>query len=231
MSTYSEYNTVIQQKLGSREEGFWEPAMKAQAINDSIREILDIYDLPEMMIRSTITFNALGVAAKPSDYFRMAKLWDVDSNGIETDRYTFITPDEFDGLATSASYYWTEDYDTTAGAIRLKCKPIDAGTLQIRYVKEFTEVVTTASTDDGLSGRWKEAISLLASSRLLVNSGEAQETAKADLLKRDSFALIPKKYTKLKTIGGIKGNPRIRSYYETHSILSNYRTNQKVTLT
>ena len=231
MSTYSEYNTVLTQKLGSRSEDFWEAAMRAQAINDAIREILDLYDLPEMIKVATITFDSSGIASIPDDYFRMAdRPWSLDDNDKKQNVYDYIEPSDFDWLDSTASYFWTEDYIIDDAERKLKVKPVDSGTLYIRYIKEFTEVVTTSSTDSGLSLRWNEAMSSLAAARLLLNSGESKESTKADRLENLAFRLIPKKYTKIKNLGGWKDSKRVKSYYENHSVLNRYKVDNKVSL-
>lgn len=220
MSSYTEYNTQVNYLLGTTSEDFWTAAMRVKAINNAIKRFLNAYDLPEMIKRSTITFDSLGIGKKPSDYFRMVKLWDVDSDGKETNEYIYIPPDEYDKQATSASYYYTEDYDTTDAAIRLKCLPIDAGTLQVRYVKAYTTVVTTASTDSGLSSKWDENVACLAANYLLQNSGEEVESAKANGVMNRYREITPNGISANQYPGGWQHAPRIQSIYEKRSLLN-----------
>lgn len=221
MSSYSTYNNRVSRKLGTSSEDFWTAAMRCEAINDAIDEFLNQYDLArEMIKRSTIAFSATGIASIPSDYFKMVKLWDVDSDSIEENQYTYITPDEYDKRDSTDGYYWTEDYDTSSAAIVLKCLPIDAGTLQIRYIKEYTNVVTTASTDSGLSSKWDEIIAVSATIRLLEASGEDVETAKADKLRMTKQSLISSAIQAVQNAGGWKAAPRFKSVWNRISLLN-----------
>jgi hypothetical protein len=218
MSNFATYNTQISQKIANTSEVFYDEEMKMQACNDVVRQLLQQYDIPEMTKKATITFNALGVVAKPSDYFRMIKLYDVDSNGVETDIFNYIETDKFDKLGSTAAHYWTEDYDILAAAIRLKCKPIDAGTLYIRYVKSFTEMTDT-STDCGLSTAWDEVVAFGAASRLYNISGRYDEAREMDRLLQQRTM---ETYGALKNPGGYKQNSRLKSKWERQSLLGGF---------
>jgi hypothetical protein len=43
MSTYSSYNSIIERYIANESEAFFNPDMKAQAINDTIQELLEEY--------------------------------------------------------------------------------------------------------------------------------------------------------------------------------------------
>lgn len=194
--------------------------MKRDEMNNTITEILRDYDIPEFKKRATITFDATGLADLPADYFRMVKLWDVDSNGLQTSEYDYIGEDEFDQLSTTAAYYWTEDYVVADAERRLKVLPIDSGTLQIRYIKIPTELVASA-TESGLSSNWDEAVVFGTCYRLFMNAGRAQE---ASVFKQQYDNAVAEVMNATKNRGGIKQNSRIRSRFERRSLLGGFQS-------
>ena len=219
MATYSEYNTEIKLKLGNTDENFWTPQMKAKAINDTIRTVLDKVDIPELIKRTTITTDADGIVDYPSDHFRTVKIWDVDSRGIQTNEYRHIENNIFDEQDPTASFYYTEDYVISAAARRLKILPAEVNTLQMRYVQVHTEVVTDSSTDSGLVDRWNETIAYGAAAKLLQNSGEDLETQKAVNMWQNFINTMKLTYNTLKYRGGFKHNPRFKSKFERVNML------------
>lgn len=84
MSTFTAYNTIIENKLANTSEIFYDSEMKREACNQAINQILDFYDIPEMTIKTHITFDSNGIASKPSDYYRMVKLWSSAKSGTIT---------------------------------------------------------------------------------------------------------------------------------------------------
>lgn len=222
MSVYSTYNSVLEKYIANDSESFFDSSMKAQAINDTIQELLEEYDIPEMSIRSTLTFSALGVAAKPSDLFRMVKLWDVDTNGVEQEIYTYIDPDSFDKKASTSAYYWTEDYVIADAARKYKCLPINAGTLQIRYIKTPGIVDTVDAVDSGLSSRWDKTVAFGAAKHLFYNAGRFDE---ADRFEKEYEKKKKTTYLAVKNPGGIKEASKVKSYYDRVSLLGGFQAN------
>lgn len=84
MSTFSSYNTKIEELLANNSEVFYDTQMKRNKANDVTQEIAQQYDLSELEIRTHITFDANGIATRPADYFRMVKLWSSDKSGSIT---------------------------------------------------------------------------------------------------------------------------------------------------
>jgi hypothetical protein len=213
MSTYSTLNTLVEQKLANTSEIFYDPEMKRQAANDTVTEILQEYDIPEFIRKPTttglFTFTS-GKASKPTDYFRMVKMWDVDSTGIEDKEYMYKEPADFDQLATTDSYYWTEDYDASDSTRKLYIKPTTTTSVYIRYIKTPTEM-TDDSIDCGLSTQWNEAIALGTVMRLYRNAKMYDEAREMERLYRQKKADT---YMAVKSTGGIKENKRLRSKYE-----------------
>ena len=160
MSTFDTYDNLIEQKLANTSEVFFTPEVKLQAANDTIAEILKEYDIPEFTRRPSTTGQltfASGKADFPADYFRMTKLWKTGTSGIESNIYTYIVPDDFDQLSSTAAYYWTEDYDPDDDTRKLMIKPTTETAVDCRYVKNPTTM--TVSTDEsGLSSKWDECV-------------------------------------------------------------------------
>lgn len=217
MSNYNTYNTQVENRIANTSEIFYDEEMKREAMDNTIEEILRLYDVREFRRKTTITFDSDGEASKPADYFRMKKLWNVDSNGVETAEYHFKEPEEMDGQSTSASYYWTEDDDGT-GTMILKCWPTDSGELQIRYIARPTELTDT-TTDCGLSSDWDEAVVFGTVFRLYQNAGRYDEAMNFKQFYDDALA---KCWQATKNIGGIKQNNRIRSKWDRMSLLGGF---------
>lgn len=220
MSTFSTYNSIIEQKIANTSEVFFTAQMKRQAANDAIQSILDNYDPPELIKRATLSPSS-GVASKPSDYYKMVKLWAVDDDGLQTNEYVYVVPDEFDRMADTAAYFWTEDYNVSAAAIRLLIKPTSVTSLQIRYVIAPTEM-TDDSTDSGLGSNWDEAVAYGTVAKLLQNDGRYQEAQEFERLFKERVAQV---YASEKNPGGIKQNNRLKSKYERISQLGNNTIN------
>jgi hypothetical protein len=168
-----------------------------------------------MTKRATLAFTT-GVAAKPSDYYRMVKLWDVDANGIEDTLYQYMPESEFDELALDASYYWTEDYVIADSARELLIRPNDTATLQIRYVSTNT-TMSDDSTDSGLTSRWDEAVSLWTCYRLLNIDGSNEE---AQMMRDEAIEMIKSTVMAKRFPGGFKSGRRLKSYYENKDYLN-----------
>lgn len=217
MATYSEYDEIISQKLANTSELFFDENMKRQEINNTLLELTNEYALPELKKKATITFDALGKASKPADYQKMIKLYDVATSGIQSNEYSYLPESDFDSLATTAGYYWTEDYDTVTDLRKLMARPIDCGTLQIRYYKTFTTLSDSAS-DSGINSMWNECVALGATYRLLKNAGRYDE---AGLFQEEYNDKKLETYLRVKKEGGVKGNNRFRSKYERVSQLQN----------
>jgi len=210
MSTFSTYNTLIEQKIANTSEVFYDAEMKRQATNDLTKQILQQYDIPEMIIRATQTF-ASGIGTPPADYFRMVKLWDDDDN-LE---YVYRVPDEFDSLDDTASNWWTEDYNVAAADRRLLLKPTSVTSLDIRYIQIPTQM-DDDSTDNGLSTQWDEVISYGVAMKLLQISNRYEEAQEYERLYKSRLSDV---YGALKNPGGIKANNRFKSKYERLSQL------------
>lgn len=217
MSLYSTYNTLTERCLSDTTETFYESATKAQAINDAIEELLESYDIPEFIKRSTITFDSDGLAAIPSDYFRMVKLWDVDSNGVETNEYKYIVEDKFDKKSSSDAHFWNEDYIVADAERKLKVLPTDSDELQIRYVKVHGEVDTTGATDSGLQSRWDKVVAYGAAKILLLDSGQYDE---ARIFEDEFMKRAAQVFGALKKRGGVKQANRIKSRWSRQSLLN-----------
>ena len=217
MSTFSTLNTLIEQKIANSSETFYDNALKITACNNTIDEILKEYDVPEFTKRDELTFDSDGLADKPTDYFRMVKLWETDSDGVQTHEFEYITPDEYDQLASTTSYYWTEDYIVAGAARSLRILPIDAGTVDIRYIITATDVEATGADDSGLSAVWDDAITYGACSRLFQASNRWDEAREFERLYRKTLSDT---YLSVKNPGGIKANTAFKSKFARKSLLN-----------
>jgi len=208
MATFSDYNEIIELKLANTSEVFFDENMKRQEINNTVQELISEYALPEFKKKGTITFDVLGKADKPTDFQRMIKLWDINALGVQTKEYNYIVEDEFDKLGDTAGNVYTEDFDTTTRIF--KVKPIDSGTLQIRYYRTATKL-TSAVTETDLNDLWNECVALGTTSRLLKNAGRYDE---AGVFQQEYIDKKMETYLRVDTEGGVKRNNRFKSKYE-----------------
>jgi len=218
MSTFSTYNNVMEMKLANTSEIFYDEEMKRTEINNTIREIVQGYDLPELTKKTTVTFAATGIASIPTGYFRMVKLWDIDDDSIETAEYMYITEDKADRLSATAAYYWTEIWDSSGAARKLKVWPLASGTLQMRYIASPTKL-EDSTTDSGLSDQWDEVVAVGAVFRLFMLAGRVQE---AQPFGMEFQRLIRNAWSSTKNRGGIKQNNRLKSRYDRVSLLGGF---------
>jgi len=219
MSTFSDYNTQLEMKIANTSETFFDSGTKVQAVNDAIIEILDNYDIPEMIKRDEITFVS-GIKAKPDDYFRMVKLWDIDANGVETSIFNYLETDKFDKLAANSAYWWTEDYVIADGARELKVLPTDTTTIQIRYVKTPGTVDAAGLTDSNLSSKWDEVVALVAAKRLFQIATRWDEAREFERLAREAMVRV---YQAVKNPGGFKQGVRLKSKWDRVSLLGGFK--------
>jgi hypothetical protein len=219
MSLFSTYDSLVSSKIANNSEVFFDADMKRQAANDVTKEILQEYDIPEMVKVATLTI-ASGIATIPTDYFRMVKLWSIDSSSIQEQEYQYVIPDSMDSMATTASYYWTEDYDTSSAVRVLKIRPTSVTSLQIRYVIKPTEM-TSGSVNNGLSAQWDECIAYGCAMKLFQNSSRWDESREFERLFKKKTAEV---YSSIKNPGGFKQSNRVRSRFERISLLNNNNT-------
>lgn len=219
MSNYSVYNNIIENKIANTSEVFYDEDMKKSEINNTISELLRMYDIPDMRKRGTITFDSDGLAPLPDDYFRMIKLWTVNALGTELNEFQYIYPDEMDDAADSQAYWWTEDYIPDSSDRRLIIRPTDSGTVQIRYVKR-PNVIETTTDESGLSSDWDEPIALGTSYRLFSNAGRYDE---ANLFLATYEKSVARAWQTVSNRGGFKQNNKIRSVFDRKSILGGFR--------
>jgi len=212
MSTFTTYNTIIEMQLANTSEVFYDSEMKRQAANDTIKELLIRYDIPEMIRKpqttGLLTFTS-GKVTKPTDYYRMVKLWG-ETSGVQDKEYQYLEPDEFDRRSATDSYYWTEDADPSDAVRKLWVLPSSTTTVYCRYIKAPTDM-TDDDIDSGLSSAWDECVALGTTMRLLQNAGRYDEAREFERLYRQKTAEV---YLSVKNPGGIKQNSRLKSKYE-----------------
>lgn len=210
MSTLSTLKTLLTQKLATSQTGFHSSANRTAAINEAIGEMALEYEIPELLRKGTLTITS-GVAAFPTNFLRMIKLWDVTDQSIE---FTYIYPDQFDGLSASTSYYWTIDYNVAAAARRILVLPTSKTSAYIRYMVNPTEM-SAESDDSGISSLWDDAIAYRACAVLFRNeqnpAWQLAEQMADDHIKKITQALTPD--------GGAKAGNRLISRYEKYPLL------------
>jgi hypothetical protein len=213
MSTLATYKALLSQKLGTTGTGFQTTESREAAINEAIGDIYAMYDIPDLFKVATLTF-ASGKAAKPTDYFRMIKMWDATES---TPEYTYLPEDIFDQQSDTASSYWTEDYDTVTSTRKIFIKPTSETSVRIRYVVK-PETLVDDSDESNLPANWDDVVAYYAAS-ILANNAAQYDRYQA--MKREGDEMAAKAYASTKNRGGVKGGVRLRSRYEKYPITSN----------
>lgn len=285
MSLYSTYDNELQFAISNESESFFETDKKVKACNDVISELLEEYDIYEMIKKTTITFDSNGLSTAPADYFKMVKLWSSEKSGsitvfadagggevtvtsadhgnaadniieitettnydgiytiqsvttdtfniiatwvsddatgswtqgIELNEYQWQDPHDFDGLATTASYWFTEDYIAGEAARKLKARPVASGVLNIRHLKVPGVVDSTDSTDSGLSSRWDKVVAAGMAKKLFEWAARYDELP---YLERQYNKLKKTTWLSVKDRGGWRQENKFRSVYSRKSLLN-----------
>lgn len=217
MSSLAVYKALVTEKLGTSSTSFHTDQARTDAINEAISDICNSYDIPAMFIRSTLTFSS-GLAAIPSNFFRMVKVWDPTT---ETNEFTYITTDLFDGLSSTDGNYWTIDYDISSSTRKFNVLPTATTTVNVRYVKRPT-VLVSSSDESGLPIDWDDAVAYGAAAILANN---AKDFNKMKSMEVQAEKMASRAYGATKNVGGVKGYSRLRSAYEKYSILDGNHPN------
>lgn len=213
MSLLSTYKNLLTEKLGTSGSSFYTSQMRIDAINEAITDIYNAYDIPDLFKVSTLSLTS-GVAAIPSDMFRMIKMWDVTTTSLE---YIYIDANGFDELATTASSWWTIDYNVAAAARRILVKPTSITSVNIRYVR--TPTTLAADSDNSLlPATWDDAVAYRAAS-ILANNGGDYNRVKG--MQSQADQAMARAYGAVKNIGGVRQGSRLRSRFERINPITN----------
>lgn len=219
MSTFNQYNDILEAKIGNTSELFYDDGMKKLEFNSTLLELVQMFDIPSMAKKADLVFDADGLCEVPTDFVRMRKLFSVDTDGLQSVEYTYIDPQDTDGLGSSSSGFWTMDYDETSSSMKLKVYPNEALTLKARYYSKPVEIVDT-TTDSGLEKNWDEAVVYGTVARVYGNAGRYEEAMFFKNLYNESTA---KAWSLTRNPGGVKQNNRIKTILSRSNYLGGFR--------
>lgn len=152
MANFTDYNTIIENKLANTSEIFYDAEMKREACNQAIEEILRSYDIPEMVVATHIVFSSTGSVSKPSDYFRMVKLWSSENAGQIT---AFADAGGGEVTVTSTSHGLSN-----GNIVRIVGTTSYNGVFAISDVTTNTFNIVDAFVADDATGSWTEGQAL-----------------------------------------------------------------------
>lgn len=219
MSTFNEYNNILEGKLGNTSESFYDEAMKRSEFNSTLLEIVQMYDIPYMSKKTTLTFDEDGLCDIPSDFVRMGKLFSVDSDGVQISKFEYVKPVDTDGLSSSSSGYWTIDYDEDSESMKIKVYPNEETTLKVRYYSKPSELVDS-TTESRLDKNWDEAVVYGAISKLYGNAGRYEEAMFYENLYNKSLA---KAWSLVRNPGGVYQGDKLKTSLSTTNFLGGFR--------
>lgn len=219
MSTFNQYNDILEAKIGNTSELFYDEGMKKLEFNSTLLEIVQMYDVPTMSRIMDLAFDTDGVCDVPEDFVRMRKLFSVDTDGVQTREFVYVSPVDTDGLGSSSSGYWTMDYDKTSFSMKLKIYPNEATTLRARYYAKPAELVDT-TTESGLERNWDEAVAYGTVARIYGNAGRYEESAYYENLYNKFLA---KAWALVRNPGGVKQNNKLKTTLRSTNFLGGFR--------
>lgn len=218
MSTLSTYLTGLTYKLAQSSTAFFTEPMRIAAINEAITKLTESYEIPDLVIRSSLTFSS-GTVAIPSNFQRMIKMWDTSTEATE---YTYLINDIFDNIITQNqdTKYWTIDYSTTTSTRRFYVNPDDTTTVYVRYLKNPT-TLSVGGDESGVSSYFDDAIAYWSAAILFKNSGDYPKSQTMELASRQAIQMA---FQSVVQVGGRKQHARVRSVYESVPILTQTNT-------
>ena len=218
MSTLATYKTRLTEKIAQSSTAFHTNETRVNAINEAISNMAEAYDIPDLIKKAPITF-ASGQADKPTDYFRMVKLFLTDD--VERE-FTYLIEDLFDVQdANSAEDYWTEDFVISTGTRRLLVVPNTETDFTARYVRIPT-VLTNDADESGIDYHFDDVVAYWSASILLRNEGTASLGKSQEMERKARETCVIAIGSKRKR-GGVKQGERLRSRFEKYPLLFNQR--------
>jgi len=171
VSVYNTYNTIIEMKLANSSETFYTSAMKLEAVNATLEQLYKDYALPENTITANITFDSNGISAKPSDYYRMVKLWKPGSSGSIT---AFADAGSGSVTVTSASHGLSDDEK-----IEISGTTSYNGIFTVDNVTTDTFTIVDTWVADDATGSWTEGVEKNAYQYLPASEFDSKDTGES----------------------------------------------------
>lgn len=210
MSTLATYKSLLNEKYGTSSTSFATAQMRTDAINEAVNDIVDSYDVPELLKVASLSLTS-GVATIPTDLARMTKMWDSTE---ATPEYIYLLPEQFDALNDNSANYWTIDYDTSSSTRKIMVRPTSETSVRIRYVKKAT-TMSSDSDESGLTTTWDDAVAYRAAAILASNGTDLN---RYKIMTSESQNAMSRAWGRVKNVGGWKQGSRLRSRFETYNL-------------
>lgn len=216
MSILATYKQKLIEKISQASTVFHTNPTRVSAINEALEDLTEMYDIPDLIKRTQIAFTA-GVTNKPTDYFRMVKLFTIPTSNNQPQEYTYLIEDLFDNVApNSEEFVWTEDYDISTGTRRFFIKANNTITLQMRYIRRVTLLVDDLD-ESGLQSNFDDVVAYWAGYILLRQEGNYP---KATEFERKAKDICLSAIQSRRKSGGVKQGERLRSRFEKYPLLN-----------
>jgi hypothetical protein len=172
--TLGQLKVNLNYSLGTSETNFYTNDKRVDALNTAINNILEMYQIPQYLQESTLTFTS-GIAPYPATALMPVKIW-----GPNNDEYLFVHPNDFD---SEIPYTVTVKYNTLTEIDEIYAWPNNVTSLTIRYIN-LPDPLVADSDKVRFSKKWEDGITKLAAYFLFLDAQKQDQAASAQVQSR-----------------------------------------------
>jgi len=210
-ATLGQLKLDLTEALGTSETTFFTNTSRINAINKTIREILDQFDVTQYQTSSQLSFSA-GITALPTDCMRPLYLCDqYDNEYIQLDYERFLE---------DTTYTYKILYSSTLGYEQIQIYPISTTSLTFFYMVNPTDLFADSDTVR-FTNTWNRAIAEKAAAYLLLNARQ-YDIAQAKMQYADSLIAKAWQNERLRIVG--RAAQKITSIYGVKDRFLNAQT-------
>ena len=199
-ATLGQLKLDLTEALGTSETAFFTNSARTNAINKTIREILDQFDVTQYQVSTTIGFSA-GIGSLPTDCLRPLYLVDQYKN-------EYIQQDYERFLENTTNTYKIA-YSSTLGYEQIQIYPTTTTSLTFFYMVNPTDLSSDTDTVR-FNNTWNRAIAEKAAGYLLLNARQ-YDVANAKMQYADSLIAKAWQNERLRIVG--RAAQKITSLY------------------
>lgn len=199
-ATLGQLKLDLTEALGTSETAFFTNSARTNAINKTIREILDQFDVTQYQVSTTIGFSA-GIGSLPTDCLRPLYLVDQYNN-------EYIQQD-YERFLENTTYTYKIIYNTSTNLEQVQVYPQLNSLLTFFYMVNPTDLSSDTDTVR-FTNTWNRAIAEKAAGYLLLNARQ-YDVAQAKMQYADSLIAKAWQNERLRIVG--RAAQRITSLY------------------
>lgn len=199
-ATLGQLKLDLTEALGTSETAFFTNSARTNAINKTIREILDQFDVTQYQVSTTIGFSA-GIGSLPTDCLRPLYLVDQYNN-------EYIQQD-YERFLENTTYTYKIIYNTSTNLEQVQVYPQLNSLLTFFYMVNPTDLSNDTDTVR-FTNTWNRAIAEKAAGYLLLNARQ-YDVAQAKMQYADSLIAKAWQNERLRIVG--RAAQRITSLY------------------